>query len=91
MPIFKSKFPDVALPQNATISEFIFNNWTPKEEARLAFIDGFSGEQITFGEFKNLTQKVQKRRGGRKRGKGRGRIIENFLRKFFCSLRVGYN
>jgi len=58
MPIFKSKFPDVALPQNATISEFIFNNWTPKEEARLAFIDGFSGEQITFGEFKNLTQKL---------------------------------
>jgi hypothetical protein len=58
MPIFRSKYPDVALPQKATISDFIFSTWTPKDEPRLAFVDGFSGEKLTFGEFRALTQKV---------------------------------
>ena len=59
MPIFKSKFPDVALPQHTNLSDFIFSTWTSKDEAKPAYIDGFSYDKLTFGEFRSLTHKVR--------------------------------
>jgi hypothetical protein len=57
MPIFKSKYPSITIP-SWTIPELVFGVQCESEETKPAYIDGFTGEQVTFGEVKLLASKV---------------------------------
>jgi hypothetical protein len=57
MPIFKSKYPNLEIP-NKTIPDFLFGEWTSDLDAKLAYVDGFSGEKLSYGELRQIAFKV---------------------------------
>ena len=58
MPIFKSKYPDVVIP-NMTVPEFVFGAYHPKDNGRVAYMDGLNEDiKFTFGEVRALSHKV---------------------------------
>lgn len=73
MPIFKSKYPDIVVP-NVTIPQLVFGNWNVKNIDKIAYIDGFNPDnKLSFLEVQLLANKVAK--GLHLRGLREGDIV----------------
>jgi hypothetical protein len=75
MPLFRSKYPDLVIPE-VTIPQLIFGEVRSEDEdSKPIFINGVTGKAVLFGEFRQLAGKVWIRgeEGYRERGEERAR------------------
>ncbi|KAF0550628.1 acetyl-CoA synthetase-like protein [Gigaspora margarita] len=54
--IFKSKYPDIKIPQ-AGIYQYVTSNPNKIPDEKVIYVDGVTGRSYTFGEFKHETKK----------------------------------
>ncbi|RIB25066.1 hypothetical protein C2G38_2166869 [Gigaspora rosea] len=54
--IFKSKFPDIKIPQTG-IYQYITSNPNKIPDNKVIYVDGITGKSYTFGEFKHESKK----------------------------------
>ncbi|CAG8494782.1 25004_t:CDS:10 [Dentiscutata erythropus] len=54
--IFKSKYPDVTIPQ-VGIYQYVISNPKKISDDKVIYVDGITGKSITYGEFKHESKK----------------------------------
>ncbi|CAG8446414.1 12062_t:CDS:10 [Acaulospora morrowiae] len=54
--IFKSNYPDIKIPQIG-IYEYVVSNPNKIPEDKVIYVDGITGESVTFGEFKHKSKR----------------------------------
>lgn len=76
MAIIRSKWPDINIPENLSLTEFVFKNFDIYGN-RPAIIDAFSGRFITFAELKDKTRRFSSALA--KRGFKKGDVMAMYL------------
>eukprot|EP01104_Vermistella_antarctica_P016715 TRINITY_DN5751_c3_g1_i1.p1 TRINITY_DN5751_c3_g1~~TRINITY_DN5751_c3_g1_i1.p1 ORF type:complete len:663 (+),score=130.92 TRINITY_DN5751_c3_g1_i1:117-2105(+) len=56
--IFKSPWPDIEIPRDNSVSEYVLTQARLHDPNRVAFVDGHTGREMTFGQFVTCTETI---------------------------------